>query len=78
MKSKSYREQLTPAEVIQEYPELYDKLNWTARDIGIFVSKGLLDGLFDRKKRVSFVDTRSIKNLVEFMNKKNSDKIIRL
>lgn len=68
---------LTPAEIIEKYPVLENKLNIGASEIGLFLKCKLLSGFYDRTKRVAMIDEESVLDLVKYINKKiDEQKII--
>ena len=66
--------QLTPAEIMEKYPDLKEKLNWGEKELGLFLKCKLLDGFYDRQRRVSFINEKSLIRLTEFTND-NLDKM---
>lgn len=75
--SKEHFNLLTPSEVIEHYPELFEKLGWTNKDIGVFYAKGLLKGCFSYKLKKSMIRETSLKRLVVFANSIQTEKLIR-
>ena len=61
-------DELTPAECIEEYPQLKKIFGWDAKSIGVFLSKGLLKGTYNRNKRVSLIEKDSLLSLVKYKN----------
>ena len=67
---------LTPKEIIETYPELIVKFNWTANDLGNFFKCRIIDGYYDRGKRNSMIQISSLRRLVEYVNKNLDSKKI--
>ena len=59
---------LTPAQVIEKYPELENSFGWTAKEIGIFLKNKLLHGYYNHTLKKSMIDETSIEELVEYVN----------
>lgn len=59
---------LTPLEILEKYPALAGKFNWTASDLGTILKCRILDGYYDRSKRNSMIKESSLKGLVEYIN----------
>ena len=68
---------LTPTEVIEEFPELNDKLGWTNKDIGIFYAKGLLKGRYCYRQNKAMIKVSSLRPLIVFVNDVQSQGIIK-
>ncbi|PTB98017.1 hypothetical protein C9994_00220 [Marivirga lumbricoides] len=65
MKDLNY---LSPSELIEKYPEVATKFNWSARELGLFLKCKLLDGYYDRRKRSALIKEHSFLELVHFVN----------
>lgn len=59
---------LTPAEVIEKYPELESSFGWSAKEIGIFLKSKLLHGYYNHSLKKSMIDESSIEELVDYVN----------
>lgn len=59
---------LTPQEILEKYPELGAKFNWTESDLGTILKCRILDGYYDRSKRNSMIKESSLKRLIEYTN----------
>jgi len=59
---------LTPQEVIEKYPDLIYKYNWTVKDLGHFLKCRIIDGYYDRGKRSSMIKETSLRKLIAFLN----------
>ena len=59
---------LSPSELIEKYPEVATKFNWSARELGLFLKCKLLDGYYDRRKRCAMIKENSFLQLVHFVN----------
>lgn len=69
MQSKNRKiEYLTPAQVIEKYPELNSAYGWTAKEIGIFLKNKLLRGYYSNTIKKSMIDEASIADLVDYVN----------
>jgi hypothetical protein len=75
-KSTKRETYLTPKEIIETYPELIVKFNWTANDLGSFFKCRIIDGYYDRGKRNSMIQISSLRRLVEYVNKNLDSKKI--
>ena len=58
---------LTPAQVIEKYPELVG-FGWSAKEIGMILKSRLLDGYYNHSLRKSMIEEDSIGKLVGFAN----------
>lgn len=61
-------EYLTPAQVIEKYPELQSSFGWTAKEVGIFLKNKLLRGYYNHTLKKSMIDEASIADLVDYVN----------
>lgn len=59
---------LTPNEVLEKYPILNLKYNWGTLDLGTMLKCKILDGHYDRSKRVGVIKESSLLKLVEYIN----------
>lgn len=59
---------LTPAQVIEKYPELESSFGWTAKEVGIFLKNKLLRGYYNHTVKKSMIDETSIEDLVDYVN----------
>jgi len=59
---------LTPAQVIEKYPELEKMFGWSAKEIGMFLKSRLLQGYHNHSLKKSMIEEDSIGNLVNFAN----------
>lgn len=60
-------ELLTPLDLYEKYPEL-KKIGWEPAVLGRLLSAGLLDGHYNRLKRVSLIREGSLFPLLRFRN----------
>lgn len=74
MKGEYY---LTPKEVVEKYPDLILKFNWTAADLGHILKCRIIDGYYDRGKRNSMIKESSLKRLIKFLNENLDSQKIR-
>ena len=65
MKEMNY---LSPTELVEKYPEVAAKFNWSPRELGLFLRCKLLDGYYDRRKRSALIKEPSFVELVSFVN----------
>ena len=65
LKGENY---LTPKEIIEKYPDLILKFNWTVTDLGNILKCRIIDGYYDRGKRNSMIKESSLKRLIEYLN----------
>ena len=61
-------EYLTPAEIIEKFPELEDNFNWDAKSVGLFLRTKLLKGRYNSNERKALIQIDSVVKLVEFTN----------
>ena len=59
---------LTPKEIIEKYPDLILKFNWTPADLGHILKCKSIEGYYDRGRRNSMIKESSLKRLIEFLN----------
>jgi hypothetical protein len=59
---------LTPAQVMEKYPELEEAFGWSAKEIGMFLKSRLLHGYYNHSLRKSMIDEDSLEDLVEYAN----------
>ena len=59
---------LTPKEIIEKYPDLIVKFNWTVTDLGHILKCRIIDGYYDRGKRNSMIKESSLKRLIQYLN----------
>ena len=65
MHKKKY---LNPEELIEKYPDVIDKFHWSSRELGLFLKCKLLDGYFDRTRRVAQIKEKSFIELIIYTN----------
>lgn len=65
MKTTEY---LTPAQVIEKYPDLERKFGWTAKEIGLFLKSKLLQGYYNHSLRKSMIKEESLTRLIIYAN----------
>ena len=68
MKDRLENYYLTPLEIMDKYPQLAVKFNWTANDLGILLKCRILEGYYDRSKRNSMINEASLKRLISYVN----------
>ena len=66
----------TPSELIEIYPEVKTKFNWSADTIGIFLAGGLVRGVQNRTKKCSLIYEDSFKKLIAFTNQTIASQMI--
>lgn len=59
---------LTPIEVLEKYPILNLKYNWGTLDLGTMLKCKILDGHYDRSKRVGVIKESSLLRLINYIN----------
>lgn len=59
---------LTPQEIIEKYPDLAMKFNWGTSEIGTILKCKILDGYYDRGRRMSLIKESSLIKLIRFVN----------
>ena len=70
-------EYLTPAQLIEKFPDLEQKFGWTAKDIGLFLKNKLLQGYYNHSSRKSMIKEDSLKKLIRFANEQiDNQKVI--
>ncbi len=57
---------LTPDELIHEYPQVVDELDWNASKVGIFYSSGLLLGYRNGKEHKALIAEKSFIELLNY------------
>ncbi len=67
---------LTPKEIVEKYPDLTFKFNWTESDIGFFMRTKLLSGYYSKNKRASMIEENSLLNLIKYVNCLLEDQIL--
>ena len=68
----------TPAEIIEKFPELKFKHNWTENLIGQLLKANLLAGYYQRSSRMSMIDENSVRELIVFLNSRIESQKIEL
>lgn len=61
---------LTPGEIIDNYPQLKYKHNWSENLVGSLLRSNLLKGYYDRTRRASMIEESSVMELIQFLNNK--------
>jgi len=74
----SQHDLLTPLEVVQSNVELFKKLGWTEREIGVLFSMGLLYGRHSSKEKKSLVTLESVYKQVEIYNEYVLRKLVKV
>jgi hypothetical protein len=69
---------LSPADIIEKYPELEDKHNWNPEIVGSFLRCSLLKGYYDRARKTAMIEEKSVLDLIDYLNKKIESQKIRL
>ena len=69
---------LTPSDIMEKFPELNHKHNWSANLIGSFLKCNLLKGYYDRSRKVSMIEESSVLDLIHFLNNKIESQKIKL
>ena len=69
---------LTPKEVLEKYPVLSLKYNWGTLDLGTMLKCKILDGYYDRKKRVGVIKESSLVKLIEYINNTIEDQKLKI
>lgn len=59
---------MTAAEILKKYPDLANKLQWNSADLGHFMRCKLVNGYYNRNKRVSMIEEASLLRVVGFIN----------
>lgn len=59
---------LTPQELIEKYPDLRNKLQWSPDFISMFLRCKLVNGYYNRNKRVCFIEEASLIRVIGFIN----------
>jgi hypothetical protein len=59
---------LTPMEILEKYPDLRLKFNFTTSDLGVILKCKVVDGYYDRTKRNSMIKESSVMRLIDFLN----------
>lgn len=59
---------LNPEEIMQKYPDLEAKLNWSKSDLGLFLRHKLVSGYYNRNKKKSLIEESSLLKLIAFAN----------
>jgi hypothetical protein len=57
---------LTTSELIEKYPELKTRFNWTRKNLSFFMRSKLLIGYYNRNKRTTMIKESSLLELIEF------------
>jgi hypothetical protein len=69
---------LTPAEVIELYPDLKVKFGWNASKIGLFYKSKLLIGYDDASTKKSYIKKSSLIELIQYVNKRLEGQIMNM
>lgn len=69
---------LTPNEVLEKYPILNLKYNWGTLDLGTMLKCKILDGHYDRSKRVGVIKESSLLRLIEYINGTIEDQKVKI
>ncbi len=59
---------LTPKEILEKYPILSLRYDWGTLDLGTMLKCKILDGHYDRSKRMSVIKESSLIRLIEYIN----------
>ncbi|MDO9185732.1 MAG: hypothetical protein Q7W13_06950 [Bacteroidia bacterium] len=80
MLKENYSEEnyLTPNEVLEKYPILNLKYNWGTLDLGTMLKCKILDGHYDRSKRVGVIKESSLLRLIEYINGTIEDQKVKI
>lgn len=73
MPKKNY---LTPTELINKYPEVSEKMNWSANDIGYMLRLRVLNGYTTKRK--TMIDEESFLGIVNWANTITQDRIVKI
>ena len=71
-------EYLTPAEIIEKYPELEQKFGWTSKEIGLFLKSKLLQGHYNNSMRKSMIIEESVRRLISYANEQIKNQIVEI
>ncbi|MDO9186237.1 MAG: hypothetical protein Q7W13_09520 [Bacteroidia bacterium] len=69
---------LTPNEILEKYPILNLKYNWGTLDLGTMLKCKILDGHYDRSKRVGVIKESSLLKLIEYINDSIEDQKVKI
>jgi len=69
---------LTPNEILEKYPILNFKYNWGTLDLGTMLKCKILDGYYDRSKRVVVIKESSLLKLIEYINTSIEDQKVKI
>lgn len=69
---------LTPNEILEKYPILNLKYNWGTLDLGTMLKCKILDGNYDRSKRVGVIKESSLLKLIEYINDSIEDQKVKI
>jgi hypothetical protein len=67
---------LSANEIMEHYPELNQKFNWTLKDLRFFQSKRLLKGYYKSNQRITMIEESSLLELIAFTNQRIQEQII--
>jgi hypothetical protein len=59
---------LSTNELLQKYPELQIRFNWTKRSLSFLMRNKLLTGYYNRNKRTTMIQESSLLQLITFFN----------
>jgi hypothetical protein len=60
---------LTPTEILIKYPELQSQLKWRKDMFSFFLKNKLLNGYYNRNKRMTMINESSLLRLIDFTKK---------
>ena len=69
---------LTPTEILEKYPILNSRYNWGTLDLGTMLKCKILDGHYDRSKRVGVIKESSLLKLIEYINDSIEDQKVKI
>jgi hypothetical protein len=59
---------LSPTDVIEKYPELKFKHDWTPSIVGSFLRYNLVKGYYDQTRKSAMIEENSVLNLIQYLN----------
>ena len=69
---------LTPAQVIERYPDLKANFGWNASKIGLFYKSKLLSGYDDASLKKSYIKLSSLMELIQYVNRRLEGQIMKM
>lgn len=69
---------LSPNEILEKYPILSLKYNWGTLDLGTMLKCKILDGHYDRSKRVAVIKESSLLKLIKYINDSIEDQKVKI